>query len=320
MRNSKLIPGIVLVLLGSVFLLRNYGYVDIHWSNFLHLWPIFIVIAGVNLIFANNRSPWAMGVKLAVIVGGFGLLFFGNFENKFSFWPRGNYQFDIDDDDDRGGNGVVKRESNRFFEAPYNDSTRTAKLNIHGGATSYKLSDTTNQLFSATTREYFGRYEFSTTKSDSSYVLDFKMKNNKFKNFGFNNDKKSNSAIFKLNANPEWELDINAGATDLDFDLSKFKIRTFHIDGGAASFKVKFGQPLAVTTVKVNTGASEVDIRIPKGAAASIDVHTGLSSDDFEGFVKVDDHRYETPGYTNAANKFNIKINGGVSDFNVKRY
>jgi hypothetical protein len=93
-----------------------------------------------------------------------------------------------------------------------------------------------------------------------------------------------------------------------------------HIDGGAASFKVKFGQPLNVTTVKVNTGASDVDIRIPRGAAASIDVHTGLSSDDFEGFVKVHDHRYETPGYENATNKFNIKINGGVSDFNVKRY
>ena len=318
MRNSKLIPGIVLVLIGSVFLLRNYGYIDIHWSNFFHLWPIFIVISGVNIIFANNRSPWAMGVKLAVIIAGFGLLFFGNFDNRFSFWPRGNYQFDIDDDDDRE-HSDVKRESNRFFEEPYNDSIQTARLNIHGGGTSYKLSDTTNQLFNAETREFYGRYDFTSSKMDSSYVLDFRMKNNRIKNFGWNHDK-SNSATFKLNVKPEWELDINAGATDLDFDLTKFKIKILHIDGGAASFKVKFGQPLNVTTVKVNTGASEVDIKIPRGAAASIDVHSGLSSDDFEGFVKIRDHRYETPGYANATNKFDIKINGGVSDFNVKRY
>lgn len=318
MRNNKLIPGIVLVLLGTVFLLRNYGYIDIHWSNIFHLWPIFIVIAGVNMIFANNKSPWAMGIKLVVIIGGFGLLFFGNFGNKFGFWPRGNYEFDIDDDGDRYGE--VKRESTRFFEEPYNDSTKTAKLNIHGGATSYKLRDTTNQLISAETHERYGRYDFTPSKMDSSYVLDFRMKNNRFKNFGFNNDKNSNVATFKLNVNPEWELDINAGAIDLDFDLTRFKVRTVHIDGGAASFKVKFGQPLNVTTVKVNTGASEVDIKIPRGAAASIDVHSGLSSDDFEGFVKIRDHRYETPGYATATNKFNIKINGGVSDFNVKQY
>jgi len=317
MRNNKLIPGIVLLLLGTVFLLRNYGYVDIHWSNIFHLWPIFIVIAGVNMIFANNKSPWAMGIKLAVIIGGFGLLFFGDFGNKFGFWPKGNYEFDIDDDSDE--NGVVKRESTRFFEEPYNDSTKTARLNIHGGATSYKLSDTTTQLFSAETREFYGMYEFIPSKIDSSYVLDFRMKDNRFKNLNFGNNK-SNRAIFKLNVKPEWELDINAGATDLDFDLTKFKIRTVHIDGGAASFKVKFGQPLDVTTVKVNTGASDVEIRIPLDAAASIDAHTGLSSDDFEGFVKIRDHRYETPGYANATNKFNIKINGGVSDFNVKRY
>jgi hypothetical protein len=319
MRNNKLIPGIVLVLLGVVFLLRNYGYVDIHWSNIFHLWPIFIVIAGVNLIFANNRSPLATGIKLAVIIGGFGLLFFGNFGNRFGFWPRGNYEFDIDDDGSIEQIDVVKRESTRFFEENYNDSIKTARLNIHGGATSYRLSDTTSQLISAEAREFFGKYTFNSIKTDSSSVIDFRMRNNKFKNFGFNNDK-SNKATFKLNVNPEWELDINAGATDLDFDLTKFKIRTVDIDGGAASFKVKFGQPLNVTTVKVNTGASEVDIRIPKGAAASIDVHSGLSSDDFEGFVKIRDHRYETPGYAGATNKFNIKINGGVSDFNVKQY
>jgi hypothetical protein len=318
MRNNKLIPGIVLVLLGTVFLLRNYGYVDIHWSNIFHLWPIFIVIAGVNMIFANNRSPWAMGIKLAVIIGGFGLLFFGDFGNKFGFWPRGNYEFDIDDDDNRTHSDVVRGETTRFFEDPYNDSIKTARLNIHGGATNYKLSDTTNLLFSAEARELFGKYTFNSIKTDSSSVIDFRMRNNKFKNFGFGD--KSNKATFKLNVKPEWELDINAGATDLDFDLTKFKVRTLHIDGGAASFKVKFGQPLNVTTVKVNTGASEVDIRIPRGAAASIDVHSGLSSDDFEGFVKIRDHWYETPGYANATNKFNIKINGGVSDFNVKRY
>lgn len=318
MRSNRLIPGIVLVLLGTVFLLRNYGLVDIHWSNIFHLWPILIVIAGVNMIFANNNAPWAIALKIGVIVVGFGLLFFGNFNRSYRLFQGNDIEFDIDDDGVEDSD-VHRSETTRFFEEHYNDSIKTARLNIHGGATSYKLSDTTDQLFSAEAREYFGKHTLSTSTTDSSSVIDFRMRNNKFKNFGFNNNK-SNKATFKLNIKPEWELDINAGATDLDFDLTKFKIRKVDIDGGAASFKVKFGQPLNITTVKVNTGASDVDIRIPRGAAASIDVHTGLSSDDFEGFVKIRDHRYETPGYASATNKFDIKINGGVSDFNVKRY
>ena len=315
MRNNKLIPGIVLVLLGTVFLLRNYGYVDIHWSNIFHLWPIFIVIAGVNLIFANNKSPLATGIKLAVIIGGFGLLFFGNFGNKFGFWPRDNYEFDIDDDG-RDDNDVVNRESTHFFEETYNDSIKTARLNIHGGGISYKISDTTSQLFNAETR---GKHVFNSSTKDSSYVLDFRMKNNRFNNFNFDNDK-SSKATFKLNVNPEWELDINAGATDLDFDLTKFKIRNFKINGGAASFDVKLGQPLEATTIDISTGVSEVNISIPKDAACKIDTDSGLSSNHFDNFNKTDDNTYETPGFSSAKNKIYIKFDGGLSGFRVTRY
>jgi hypothetical protein len=329
MKNDRLIPGLILVLIGGVFLLHNYGYLHVHWMNFAYLWPIFLVIGGVNLILAHNRSPWATVLKIGVVIGGFALLIFGNFDNRFHFWP-GTYTFnthdDNDDDDDdttsTSKSGIVKVEGNSFFNEPFTADARVAQLNISGGGTTYNLSDTTNQLFSANTKEFLGKYEFSHRKDDSIYVLDFNMKQNHQHHFdwgGKNN--KSNEATFKLNPNPEWEINVEAGATQLNFDLSKFKIRKLKLEGGAASFEIKMGQPLATTTVEVSTGMADVNISIPKNVACRITTDSGLSSHQFDGFIKKDDDdSYETPGYANAKNKIVISIDGGVSDFKVKRY
>ena len=120
MRNDRIIPGVILVMIGGLFLLHNYGYVHFHWANFLYLWPIFIVIGGVNLIFAHNKSAWATIVKIAVVVIGFGLLLFGNFDNRHRFMPFVyNYNDDnsdtSDDDDNNSAAKVVKVEGNSFF-------------------------------------------------------------------------------------------------------------------------------------------------------------------------------------------------------------
>src|ERR1700761_3690724 len=100
MRNDKLIPGLVLVLIGAAFLLNNFGYLHFHWYNIFHLWPIFLVIGGVNLVFAHNKSPLATGIKIGVVVLGLGLLLFGNFGDRYNFWPGSHFSYNNDKDDD----------------------------------------------------------------------------------------------------------------------------------------------------------------------------------------------------------------------------
>jgi hypothetical protein len=333
MRNDKLIPGLILVMIGAIFLLNNFGYINFHWGNLFHLWPIFLVIGGVNLVFANNKSPWATILKISVVVAGFALLIFGNFGNRYSWWPRYAYHYNNNDDNDdnndsddnnddnNDGNkgGIVKVEGSSVFSEPYNATARVVKLNINGGGATYTLNDTTNQLFKANTKEFFGKYELNHHQEDSVYVMDFNMKDNKSGHFNWGGEK-SNTADIKLNLNPEWEINVETGATKLDFDLSKFKLRSLVLKGGAASFTVKVGQPLATTNVEVSTGVSEVNIDIPQNAACRIQTDSGLSSTSFDGFTKKDDGHYETAGFDAAKNKIYIHMSGGISDFKVRRY
>jgi hypothetical protein len=329
MKNDKLIPGIILVTIGAAILLSNYGYLEFHWENIFRLWPIFLVIAGVNLVLGHYKSPWSTIIKTAVVVLGLGLMLFGNFGNRYNFWPGWRYHYhhndnndsddnkDMDDDDDNDNDsGKAKMAINGAFNEPYKSNVKIARLNISGGAISYNLSDTTNQLFNAVTKDNINKYVFSQSMDDSVYVLNFKNKDH----HGFNFDSDKNRADFRLNPNPEWEINVQTGASSLDFDLSKFKVRSLKLSGGAASFDVKLGMPLKLTDVYVSTGVSGVDISIPQTAACSIETDSGLSGNDFEGIPKISDNTYETPGYATAKNKMHIHISGGLSGFNVTRY
>jgi hypothetical protein len=128
------------------------------------------------------------------------------------------------------------------------------------------------------------------------------------------------TARIKLNVYPEWEIDINATSSDLDFDLSKFKIKTIKLNGGAGTFAIKLGQPFITSDINIATGAASVKFVIPQNAACRITTSSTFSSNDFEGFIKRENRVYETPGFNAAKNKFNIQFGGVMSEFEVKRY
>lgn len=328
MKNDRLFSGLVLVIIGAVFLLNNFGVIDFHWGNLFRLWPIFLVIGGVNLLLANTRAVWATAVKVLVLVIGLGFVLFSNVGKRYHSGPLFNYNFN-DDDHDRNNDdddtdtsftdGDIKTPngSSKVYQQIYN-AEKTVRLNIAGGATSYILNGSTDSLFKASTHETFGDYLFTMAKEDSTTVLNFNMKghNNRF----HWDSKHMNEAHLNLNTAPVWDINIRGGAAELKFDLTPYKIRRFSFSGGATSSKIKLANNMPVTNVSVSTGASEIEISIPQNAACDIKVASGLSSNDFQGFTKLSGSHYTTPGFETAAKKIYINLKGGVSDFNVKRY
>ncbi|OOQ57489.1 LiaI-LiaF-like domain-containing protein [Mucilaginibacter pedocola] len=332
MKSNKILPGVVLVLLGALFLLHNYNVINFHWGNIFTLWPVFLIMGGVNLVLANRHEAWATALKVFVVVGCFCLLVFVPNKHHY-FWNHhnGNWNFsdhdydhndDNDDDDDSdttSSKGVIKVEGASTYNEPYNAAVKRARLNLNGAASEYTIKDTTGELFNAVTKEFYTKYDYIHSLDSGVFTATLKMRDQKGKGFHWDSDK-TNSAVIKLNTAPEWDINVRTGASALEFDLEKFKIRNLIIDGGAASFEVKMGQPLATTNIEVSTGISGVTIQIPKDAACSIVTSSGLSSNDFEGFDDKGNSHYETPGFAAAKNKMYIKLKGGLSGFEVKRY
>lgn len=328
MKRDRLFTGLLLLGIGILFLLNNFNVIDFHWGNIINLWPLFLIIAGVNIVFPHYNSPGATGVKVLVFLAVFAIVIYrGMMPADHHFWNRNfnsnNFNYDRDDndddDDDKKGRKLLKVEGSSTYNEPYTPAVKVASLYLRGGGATYNLHDTTAQLFNAATQELSGRFLFNTTATDSGKTINFTMHNGK-NSFNWDNDKSSEATI-KLNPNPEWNIDFAAGASKMDMDFTKFKVKNLHVKGGATSMDVKLGQPVAGNTmVDISTGVSEVNISVPANAACHINSKMGLSSRSFDGFQSTGDNQYETTGFAAAPKKIYINLKGGISDFNVKRY
>jgi hypothetical protein len=180
MRSDRLIPGTVLVIIGILFLLDNFGVIDFSWWSLMALWPIFLIMAGVNLLFAHNKGNGATIAKIAVLLVGMGILVYGGLSHRSIGWRGWTYHFNRDNNNDSnnddnnndwdssdttgGGNrdSIIKVDGNSVYRESYKPGTQTAQLNISGGAATYSLNGITNDLFEAATKEYGNRYVLKT--------------------------------------------------------------------------------------------------------------------------------------------------------------
>ncbi|WEK18554.1 MAG: DUF5668 domain-containing protein [Candidatus Pedobacter colombiensis] len=314
MRLDRIMWGIVLLFIGGVLLLENFNVIHFYWRSIWRFWPIFLIIAGVNILFNKNKSQVGGVVSIAILVATLILLFFKGQE------PSGRRITIIDhfeetnsdnSDDDEG------TTSGQHLFLPYVADSMTKKtvLNISGGATTFELKGQTDSLISADINSKRNAFLLiKNESSDSVSTLNLKMRGKGNWNAG------GNHVGVKLNTNPVWEVHMSMGAGEADFDMSDYKVRTFNFDGGAAALDVKLGALLPVTDVNVKTGMAEVKVAIPTASGCRIKAKTGLSSKEFTGFIKLDNNIYETPNFKTSANKIFINFDGGLSSFEVNRY
>ncbi|WP_316805170.1 LiaF transmembrane domain-containing protein [Pedobacter nototheniae] len=322
MKLDRLIWGILLLFIGGVLLLENFGVIDFYWRNIWHFWPVFLIIAGVNILFNRNNSQMGHIISLAVLVVSLSFLFYkGQQPPERSWWgTKNNVDINIDDDDDSDSdNSDTVSSSQLKMSEPFValDSVKKTILNISGGGISFNLNGETPELIHADIKKKHGDFSLIKQVTDTATLLTFKMKDKQNKwNFGDG----GNDVNFKLNKAPTWDIIMKLGAGEADFDFADYKIRTFRFEGGAASMNIKMGALLPITDVIVKSGVADIKIKVPTNSGCRIKTKTGLSAKDFGGFDKISDGVYETSNYNSSSKKIFINLDGGLSNFEVQRY
>jgi hypothetical protein len=219
------------------------------------------------------------------------------------------------DDNDTTSDAVIQGGGSAVYNLDNNAAVKTAQLNMEAGALMINLSDTTGKLFNAVVKNTARKFQLSHQTTGDGEVVNFISKGHDHK---FHDD--SARADLRLNANLQWDIKAKLGATQCDFDLSKFKINKLDLSCAAAELNVKLAPVLADTYVQINASLGDLTIRIPQGAACEVHVESTLADNDFPGFVKKDDNRYETPDFATAKNKIHINANFSLSSFKIERY
>lgn len=326
MNKEKFTWGLALFSIGGLILLNNLDVIDFYWRSVLRLWPLILIVIGINLLLPKR----GIGSVISALVTICALLFVayqGTIPPQQKFWdfwkPRLNIDhYDVDIRDGKKTWNKQRKFSNAFSQQ-YHDSIKVAYLNIKGGAVAYEIEGHSADLFNATSSSSVANHIFETTKfsrdGDSTIRLTFRMTKPK-SGRDMNLQDVGDEVKIKLNNNPIWHINLDMGAGAANFDLRDYKIQHLAFKGGASAFEAKLGMPLEESRISINSGVASIEIEIPEAAACQIQIKSGLSSRSFKGFDKQPDGSYITSGFENATHKYIIDLEGGLSSFEVKRY
>lgn len=307
MKTSHIFWGVFFIAIGGLVLLGNIAHLQFTWHSAWKFWPSVLVLIGISILVKNqigkNIVAGLAGIVLALTI-----------------YTSVNATTNLIDDDFEinFGDGVAVYDTT-YFSREYTDSIKSATLNFSAGAGSFKILVPTEKLFDFKTEGTRNNYDLNLERNDYNPHADinFKMKNTNIK-LGKNNYK--NLVEMSLNAKPEWNLNFEVGAASVDLDLTPYKVSKLDVDMGAAKLNVKLGNLSDVSHIKINAGASDINILIPDSVGCEINSEAALSSKEYEGFNRSADKIYRSENFDNYKKKIFIEIDCGVSKISVKKY
>ncbi len=313
MSYKKIFWGVMLVLIGILFILKNVGMIYFDWQTIWRLWPVVLILWGISIL------PVKDYIKLIVSVGAIGIsIFLVNQYDKtgyYNFSSRDsgrNHRFQWNDD-----NSDNNSESRQEMSQTFDSLVTRVDLKLEAAAGDFRIDETIpeDKMLTFLKTGNIGNYSMTSRDDSSKRFVELKIieSNVRMKNRG-------NNVVLGLSTYPIWDFDLDIGAAAIDFDLSNYKVGKLDIDGGACSVKIKLGDVSEHTDVDIEAGAASIELLIPTGAGAELKTETALTSRDFQGFTKVKAGLYRTDNFETSNQKIMIDIDAAVSSISIKRY
>ncbi len=298
MKSGHFFWGSFFVAVGLLLLLNNLSFVHIELGYAWRLWPLILVFWGLSKFVQQKpiRATLAglNGIIAACIV--------------FSFFTFQWFDFSFDDEE--------PPQYSQHFSEPYDSTIDRATFAFEGGAGKFVMEETSNALAEAQTETGYGEYEMEKYEEDGVAHVSLRMEDRKkFRLF----HRFKNRADIRLNSRPAWDVEFHSGASELNLDLTPYKIDRVTIDGGVSNIHLKLGDRSDETFVKVKAGVSTVRIEVPSNSGCEIEDNAQLGSKHYEGFAKVGDRQWQTDNYDEASKKIHIDVKTGVSTIKVIR-
>ncbi len=313
MERKNLIWGWLLVIVGTLFLLDYYELIDFSIRNLVRLWPILLIIWGISIL-PIARQYKNIGI-IALILGGLVLA---------STLPAPEHPWMHIGRKSAKHHKSKHSKNKRQYTINYlaKDSTlRSAKLEMSMGAGKLTINRPSQQYWLdfeafSNLQDYNG--SMTTNGNKAHFIIDSNNDDND--SFSINNNS-TNKANLRLNSQLLWDIELDAGAIDMNADLSQMHISHLDIDTGASSINIKLGTLQKETHVKIDSGASSVDIEIPANAYCEIDADTFISGFDAPDFTKKDGSYITTDinPKQDDVQKIYIDIDSAVSSVNIVR-
>lgn len=289
--------GLLFVLVGTLFLLNNIGYISVNFDNVLRMWPLLLIAIGVSLFTFRGLVPKMVGVlMMVVLLGVAGLAAAGYIQPS-------QIQSEI--------------ETKEASVAMEGDEAEAARISIETGAGKLKVdSDDIDSLVQSRLESSFANLQQSSITRDG--VQEVKISTEGSTSWFGNNV--TNDLFVTLNRARALELDVDFGVADAHLDLTDTLLRKLTLDIGASKAEVRLGGREEEIEVEVDAGMSSIVFEIPNDSGVRVQVEAGLSNRDVGGLREVSDGAFESEGFDKAERKVIITGDIGMANLEIERY
>ena len=302
MKTNHFFWGVFLTVIGLLFLIDNFSFLNIDVDYFLRLWPLILILIGLKLIIKNSVASKVIVFISAVLLA---LIVYGFITNPFSCGKIHIYR-DMNKE---------KSESISYFYSP---KIKNARLDIDFDFGNVKIDNLTERLIDGELRYRTDHYKFDGEISDTTAFFFLKSgSSNKKLTFVIPSKKNKNHLDLHLNQNPKWDIRVGTNISDFDLDLNSIQSRELKIESNFSNGKIKLGRPLNETLVYLNLNFTNLDIDLPANINAEVIIDKNFSSINISGLERIEKNIYRSINFDKSKNHFIIEISSNFSSINI---
>jgi hypothetical protein len=331
MKANKIIKGVTFLLIGAILLANTLEILEWSvWSNIIKLWPLLIVSLGLSLIF-RGKSLSCVGpliIFLGIIVGVgasyMGINLEGEVVREVKILSREivievekisktetALETEIIPEIETAPDTETTLETEVVLETKEYPEIEKASIGLDLDVGKLTLGKSTPLLYECISQYRYKEFEpfeeYSTTEKEANVLIHHSPVKGNFRN-------PKNKWQLKLNNKIIYDLFIEAGAVNMDCNLSDFKVEKLYIESGASNINLVL--PQYDSKIIIDTGVSNIDIAIPKNVGATVSIDSGIAIKDLKDFTKRDD-LYISQNYNESEFKTEIEIDYGISNIEV---
>jgi hypothetical protein len=302
MRSRSVVFPVILVAIGSIFLLRNWHPAFEPWPVIKIYWPLILVFVGLGKMWdafqgaRQTRSGVSIGSTVGVLL--FVLVIVVLFWRGNAFSHNGRYGPAVDHISE-----VRDLENatslNAVIEMP------AGELNVSGG-TSHAV-DSEFDYSAAWSRPRID-YHVSGNSADLDISQD---------NHGPTFGPDDNTWRVHLNNSVPIDLHVKMGAARGNLKFREINLKQLRVDIGVGQVNVDLtGDRKADLDVEIHGGIGQANIRLPKNVAVTVDAKGGIGAVTTHGLTKVDGN-YVNASFGHSPHTIHVLAEGGIGNIDL---
>ncbi len=297
MRANRLAGGLVILLIGLMFLLANMGVLDLSvWALVFRFWPVLLIVGGLTLL-VGGGFRWFLVVLLAAVIAA------GTFGGPVVWgWATGPL-------------------TTETFVPQAATAATALEVEVDMSAPSLRVLPPTEEAYRLELGYRAARPpEVSYEDSATTGKLSIRQEAHSNTVVPGGPGLRQNLALGFSAALP-LDLLFDSGASSADLDLRQYQVRSLRYHAGAGHLKLRLGQPQGPMTVDADTGAGNIEIWVPEGVGVRVVASIGVGPKQLTGAgLHRSGDTWQDDRYESATDRIEIRVSAGVGRLALTRY